>query len=102
MSPPQAVPSVRVALPNRRYGNAGSPRSCLQSKSWRRLSIGREVEKRRVRDYVGAMNAPASPQPASAATPSRSEEHTSALQSLMRIQHAVFCLKKQIQKETKL
>src|SRR3546814_8103729 len=33
--------------------------------------LGREVEKRRVRDYVGAMNAPASPQPASAATPSQ-------------------------------
>src|SRR3546814_6566101 len=44
-----------------------SPRSCLQSESWRRLSIGREVEKRRVRDYVGAMNAPVSP----ASTPSQ-------------------------------
>src|SRR3546814_19109729 len=28
----------------------------------------------------------------------RSEEHTSELQSLMRISYAVFCLKKQIQK----
>src|SRR3546814_7285225 len=28
------------------------------------------------------------------ATPSRSEEHTSELQSLMRISYAVFCLKK--------
>src|SRR3546814_3551214 len=31
------------------------------------------------------------------AAPSRSEEHTSELQSLMRISYAVFCLKKKIQ-----
>src|SRR3546814_10118840 len=30
----------------------------------------------------------------------RSEEHTSELQSLMRISYAVFCLKKTIQKKT--
>src|SRR3546814_10023989 len=38
----------------------------------------------------------ADPLPAwrSATTPSRSEEHTSELQSLMRISYAVFCLKK--------
>src|SRR3546814_7250685 len=33
--------------------------------------------------------------------PSRSEEHTSELQSLMRISYAVFCLKKKKQKRTK-
>src|SRR3546814_8206787 len=32
---------------------------------------------------------------------SRSEEHTSELQSLMRISYAVFCLKKKQQKNTK-
>src|SRR3546814_8751056 len=31
----------------------------------------------------------------------RSEEHTSELQSLMRISYAVFCLKKQTYKETR-
>src|SRR3546814_2768032 len=31
----------------------------------------------------------------------RSEEHTSELQSLMRISYAVFCLKKQTKSETK-
>src|SRR3546814_10503654 len=36
--------------------------------------------------------ATATPQPA--AKPKRSEEHTSELQSLMRISYAVFCLKK--------
>src|SRR3546814_5903489 len=34
-----------------------------------------------------------------AATATRSEEHTSELQSLMRISYAVFCLKKKKQKE---
>src|SRR3546814_9193634 len=33
-------------------------------------------------------------QPVSVAAPARSEEHTSELQSLMRISYAVFCLKK--------
>src|SRR3546814_8212789 len=33
---------------------------------------------------------------------SRSEEHTSELQSLMRISYAVFCLKKKIHKKKKL
>src|SRR3546814_9484213 len=34
-------------------------------------------------------------------TQGRSEEHTSELQSLMRISYAVFCLKKQIQTKMK-
>src|SRR3546814_2933749 len=34
------------------------------------------------------------------ATPTRSEEHTSELQSLMRISYAVFCLKKKKQHNT--
>src|SRR3546814_8851197 len=33
--------------------------------------------------------------------PNRSEEHTSELQSLMRISYAVFCLKKKKKKQTK-
>src|SRR3546814_19370235 len=39
----------------------------------------------------------ASPEPARG----RSEEHTSELQSLMRISYAVFCLKKKIHKQSK-
>src|SRR3546814_3916835 len=34
--------------------------------------------------------------PAAAESPERSEEHTSELQSLMRISYAVFCLKKKL------
>src|SRR3546814_2654560 len=47
---------------------------------------GREKE-------VGAARAAIRP------APPRSEEHTSELQSLMRISYAVFCLKKKKQKE---
>src|SRR3546814_2408283 len=36
----------------------------------------------------------------SASNPFRSEEHTSELQSLMRISYAVFCLKKKKQQQT--
>src|SRR3546814_9809561 len=38
------------------------------------------------------------PGPDAGATEDRSEEHTSELQSLMRISYAVFCLKKKKQK----
>src|SRR3546814_6765023 len=36
------------------------------------------------------------------ASPSRSEEHTSELQSLMRIAYAVFCLKKKKNKKSEM
>src|SRR3546814_9504741 len=46
------------------------------------------------------------PKPAQGIEPARhagrSEEHTSELQSLMRISYAVFCLKKKTQKTTKI
>src|SRR3546814_5868905 len=41
------------------------------------------------------------PWPTTLAPPSRSEEHTSELQSLMRISYAVFCLKKKKKKNYK-
>src|SRR3546814_3573098 len=44
------------------------------------------------RDYFDALIAGAAP-------PLRSEEHTSELQSLMRISYAVFCLKKKTQQK---
>src|SRR3546814_2747271 len=43
---------------------------------------------------VAAAGAPASDADIKALVASRSEEHTSELQSLMRISYAVFCLKK--------
>src|SRR3546814_10847353 len=49
--------------------------------------------------HKGADGAPAGAEPALVRP--RSEEHTSELQSLMRISYAVFCLKKKTKKVTK-
>src|SRR3546814_7721862 len=56
-----------------------------QSRQWRRKRI--ELQESRIRPPVRA-NA------LFGRRPGRSEEHTSELQSLMRISYAVFCLKK--------
>src|SRR3546814_7246455 len=53
---------------------------------------GVDDEIRRVRDHLAASM---THQLDGAFGPARSEEHTSELQSLMRISYAVFCLKKQ-------
>src|SRR3546814_2927499 len=45
--------------------------------------------------YLGGIDSPLRAPPGDA-TPERSEEHTSELQSLMRISYAVFCLKKKL------
>src|SRR3546814_3838325 len=52
----------------------------------------KEENERVMREFPSA-SVPASP-------PARSEEHTSELQSLMRISYAVFCLKKKTTKQT--
>src|SRR3546814_4612573 len=57
----------------KRSGRRGSRSSCLRSPSRHPMDRARRP-----------------------ACPSRSEEHTSELQSLMRISYAVFCLKKKI------
>src|SRR3546814_6051312 len=44
----------------------------------------------------GGLSAPSPAIPAPCVCPARSEEHTSELQSLMRISYAVFCLKKKL------
>src|SRR3546814_6485996 len=45
---------------------------------------------------------PSPPAPAASHPLFRSEEHTSELQSLMRISYAVFCLKKKTKKQQKI
>src|SRR3546814_5842920 len=59
--------------------------------AWRRGFLHRSTC--RLRNHVFPM-----PEPRIATTPMRSEEHTSELQSLMRISYAVFCLKKKKKK----
>src|SRR3546814_6167522 len=48
--------------------------------------------------YIRSMMIAGAMPPAAHMVTSRSEEHTSELQSLMRISYAVFCLKKKTQK----
>src|SRR3546814_2006993 len=58
---------------------------CAASPAWRFHRRAIRGVKRRLHQYAGACG--------------RSEEHTSELQSLMRISYAVFCLKKKKQKQ---
>src|SRR3546814_3524983 len=57
---------------------------------------------RRRRARRSASRAPPALRPAGVARNGRSEEHTSELQSLMRISYAVFCLKKKKTKHTQV
>src|SRR3546814_8105004 len=62
--------------------------------------IGVEAAQRILEDVLYEPRPSERPQRASAEpreVPARSEEHTSELQSLMRISYAVFCLKKKIE-----
>src|SRR3546814_2965248 len=71
------------SFPTRRSSDLGSPRSAPPSRS-----RSRTFRARRGRGFR--------PGPASLRSSRRSEEHTSELQSLMRISYAVFCLKKKM------
>src|SRR3546814_9513490 len=59
-----------------------------------RSPVSREIEHLRERILARAQDARWSVDPALLDDRHRSEEHTSELQSLMRITYAVFCLKK--------
>src|SRR3546814_3952106 len=80
---------------------------------WSRMRVGKRLAKYKAmtaapkaepagtsKTMAGTDEGPA-PKPVPGAGGGRSEEHTSELQSLMRISYAVFCLnKKQLQKNT--
>src|SRR3546814_10284595 len=88
--PPIAARSGRATPPPRRAGGTIGPGiHRVRSRS------GRAEPPPRCMAPHAAKRSPS----ASAPLPSRSEEHTSELQSLMRISYAVFCLKKK--KKTK-
>src|SRR3546814_9877291 len=64
-------------------------RSHPDAEPWRRLGRAVSLRRRRLRPHAHPRD-----QSLWRACPPRSEEHTSELQSLMRISYAVFCLKK--------
>src|SRR3546814_2242635 len=91
----------RTGLPS--VSSFGTVTSQLYARSVARTSAGQAVSAalgisfpitRQVAGLAVAVCASALPA-ASVAADARSEEHTSELQSLMRISYAVFCLKKQ-------
>src|SRR3546814_4099020 len=75
------APAVTPGLPLSREHWSGHGRGSNSSRSRSRRSVGSSVKHSAIR-------------PTAAAAATRSEEHTSELQSLMRISYAVFCLKK--------
>src|SRR3546814_1366453 len=81
----------------RKFGNRKISPPHIDSSSGFISGIGRCCSAARA--YSARTNSPPSVEPAGIALPrsdcsTRSEEHTSELQSLMRISYAVFCLKK--------
>src|SRR3546814_3839780 len=71
-----------------------SPGRCSRLRRWKARPVGRRRPAIRLPNW----KPPSKPSTAAA----RSEEHTSELQSLMRISYAVFCLKKKKQKHMKI
>src|SRR3546814_10875190 len=71
---------------------ADSRRVCIQRNTASNWPSGRLRQRYIVRAYSAAMSTASAS--CSCSELSRSEEHTSELQSLMRISYAVFCLKK--------
>src|SRR3546814_8058246 len=86
----RSLPLVRYGLPGRRAQRAPQ-HGCRVGAAAAQRSGGRVGADPRVR-RPGSGRGPARPGTRGGA--GRSEEHTSELQSLMRISYAVFCLKK--------
>src|SRR3546814_9485807 len=80
---------LAVARAARDDGAAEATRGTVQHPAAGRQVVGKAV----VHDVAGA-KAGGEQRPLQAPETGRSEEHTSELQSLMRISYAVFCLKK--------
>src|SRR3546814_2951990 len=102
-------PGDRMTNDRNRGDPAGHPRKAARpaADAGRRppeLMTTREVadylrlKERKVYDLVAGGEIPVSRATGKLLTGIRSEEHTSELQSLMRISYAVFCLKKENQK----
>src|SRR3546814_5496118 len=71
-----------------------SPEKRMLTSSMSRLPIGKGANARPNGSEPVTSSMPIRPTPTVIAPATRSEEHTSELQSLMRISYAVFCLKK--------
>src|SRR3546814_4421493 len=88
---PVGLDAVMVVLPGSVFEGAHGPGNGCRRPSWRSILIRDHDPNQRIVNTSGKYR------PAYG----RSEEHTSELQSLMRISYAVFCLKKKNRNETK-
>src|SRR3546814_6499607 len=94
---PQAINEVaaHMAAARQRVGAAHHEERAVHDEGDVKRPGGRRVEQVADDDLVGHGEGHDQDQPGEGlAEPRRSEEHTSELQSLMRISYAVFCLKK--------
>src|SRR3546814_3656793 len=82
------------------YGSLSSSVAGISSKATRRWFGGSRMRNRSSKIgnwWSDPASSPGTPTIATSRSPFRSEEHTSELQSLMRISYAVYCLKKKNQ-----
>src|SRR3546814_8872118 len=90
-------PPFHASGRRKRHPDPGLRRSAI-------VPAARRHNRRAARAYESAPQPPPFPRPRvwGSVPTARSEEHTSELQSLMRISYAVFCLKKKILKKIRL
>src|SRR3546814_1938673 len=94
LSLPDALPVSAAMTPGRGWARRrASPPFCRPVRGLRSPAAGRGRHAVSRRDRRHAARGPD-------AVAARSEEHTSELQSLMRISYAVFCLKKKTRSDT--
>src|SRR3546814_3967087 len=92
--PPAAAAAVKTIRVRRRNTQRIAPRSCDDQQTADPSGLTDLRMIRSVKPHAGATCYAIAPVGSERLTMIRSEEHTSELQSLMRISYAVFCLKK--------
>src|SRR3546814_7115243 len=91
------IPDAETALPKSVKAASGNPGEVERGRT--KAADARNLGRNGVKDLFELPEI-AMTQERNAGRKQRSEEHTSELQSLMRISYAVFCLKKKKQKKT--
>src|SRR3546814_8706354 len=92
----QQCAETRPAVGDARSNGAGAEDAL--ERHWRSRCGARQADRR---DRTAAEESRGVPAPWNPSRQGRSEEHTSELQSLMRISYAVFCLKKKKRNQKK-
>src|SRR3546814_8245631 len=94
-----AMPSTQIFASPLRYDDKWNPQPYL-AESWEMAADGKSITLKLVKTAVFHDGAPLTSEDVAFSIMTRSEEHTSELQSLMRISYAVFCLTKKNKDKT--